>query len=121
MNEIIKFSNIEKERTRIGLSKKNLSEKLGIHEKTYYNWIEGKVDIPSSKLKRMAEFFGVEMEYLISEDVSTSEDITDDAGNCITFEGLDEATKKVRRLNRLLEEADQIIDELKSSKITVKY
>jgi len=118
---IIRFLNIETERNKSGLSKKELSAKLGIHEKTYYNWIEGKVDIPSSGLKRMAEFFGVKMEYLLAEETDTPKAVPAGAEKGITFDGLDEAAKKVRRLNDLLEEAEQIIGELRNSKIAVKY
>lgn len=39
----------------------------------------------------------------------------------ITLEGVDEMLKKIRRLNELLEEAEQLIGELKKSEVTVKY
>ncbi|WP_081034852.1 helix-turn-helix domain-containing protein [Hungatella hathewayi] len=63
--------NIEAERVRKQLSKENLSQKLNVSLKTYYNWISESTDIPSSKLLEMARLFRVTMEYLM---VSVSED-----------------------------------------------
>ncbi len=57
--------NIEAERTRKGWSKEALSKKLRVSLKTYYNWINESVDIPSSKLYAMANLFDVSMEYLL--------------------------------------------------------
>jgi transcriptional regulator with XRE-family HTH domain len=59
------LNNIESERVRNGLSKAELSEKLGVSTKTYYNWINEKTDIPSSLLLKMSCIFNVDMEYLL--------------------------------------------------------
>lgn len=57
--------NIEKERESRGISKEELAKVLNISLKTYYNWINGKTDIPSSKLIDMAEMFNVSIDYLL--------------------------------------------------------
>ena len=51
------LNNIEAERVKNQLTKEEL--------KTYYNWINEDVDIPSKKLLLMSNFFGVSMEYLL--------------------------------------------------------
>ena len=43
------------------------AKEMGITLKTYYNWVNGVTDIPSTKLQKMANFFGVKMEYLLEE------------------------------------------------------
>lgn len=57
--------NIEAERARYRLSKEELSRRLGVSVKTYYNWLNEETDIPSTKLMEMALLFGVTMEYLM--------------------------------------------------------
>lgn len=57
--------NIEAERVRKQLTKEKLASKLGISVKTYYNWINEDVDIPSKKLSYMSRIFGTTMDYLL--------------------------------------------------------
>lgn len=57
--------NIEAERVRKQMTKEETASRFGVSLKTYYNWVNETVDIPSSKLKKMADFFGTEMEYLM--------------------------------------------------------
>ncbi len=57
--------NIEAERARKQMSKEETAKRLGVSTKTYYNWINESVDIPSSKLLEMSRFFGTSMEYLL--------------------------------------------------------
>ncbi|MBM6830352.1 helix-turn-helix transcriptional regulator [Anaerotignum lactatifermentans] len=59
--------NIEVERVRNQMTKEELAKEIGITLKTYYNWINGVTAIPSTKLQKMAKFFGVKMEYLLEE------------------------------------------------------
>ena len=61
------YPNIEAERARNGLSVTELSEKLGICRKTYYNWI-GRGQIPQDKLKLMSDLFNVSSDYLLGLD-----------------------------------------------------
>lgn len=49
------------------MTKEMFAKEMGITLKTYYNWINGATDIPSTKLQKMAKFFGVKMEYLLEE------------------------------------------------------
>ena len=57
--------NIEAERVRYGLSKEELSNKLGVSTRTYYNWVNEETDIPSSCLLKMGEIFKVDIGYLM--------------------------------------------------------
>ncbi|MCI9081448.1 MAG: helix-turn-helix transcriptional regulator [Lachnospiraceae bacterium] len=57
--------NIEAERARKQLTKEETAKHLGVTTKTYYNWINESVDIPSSKLLGMSKLFGASMEYLL--------------------------------------------------------
>ena len=65
--------NVEAERVRNQLTKEDLSEKLNISLKTYYNWINEERDVPSKKLKQMAIIFGTSMDYLMQGCVSVEE------------------------------------------------
>lgn len=57
--------NIETERVGKQMTKEATASKFGVSVKTYYNWINEDVDIPSKKLLLMSDFFGVSMEYLL--------------------------------------------------------
>lgn len=58
--------NIEAERARKGLTKEELSMQLGVSLKTYYNWVNKDMDIPSSSLLKMADMFGTSIDYLLN-------------------------------------------------------
>mgnify|MGYP005926281441 CR=1 FL=1 len=59
--------NIEVAREKSGMSKKELSNFLGISLKTYYNWLNGKNPIPHTALVKMKEKFNVSIEFLVEE------------------------------------------------------
>lgn len=62
----MKYPNIEAERARLGLSLEEMSKKLGVCRKTYYNWVsQGK--IPQKKLETMADIFGVSVDHLLTQ------------------------------------------------------
>lgn len=65
--------NIEAERVRNQFTKEDLSEKLNISLKTYYNWINEERDVPSKKLKQMAIIFGTSMDYLMQGCIGVEE------------------------------------------------
>ena len=61
---MLMYPNIEAERARRGLTVAELTNKLHVCRKTYYNWIaSGK--IPQEKLQAMADLFGVSADYLL--------------------------------------------------------
>ena len=65
------YPNIEAERARNGLTITQLASLLGVSRKSYYNWrIKGK--IPQNKLLKMADIFGVPVEYLLVQKESKS-------------------------------------------------
>ena len=59
------LSSIEAERARNRLTKEELSNKLGISVKTYYNWVYEETDVPSSALIAMSKMFGKRIDYLL--------------------------------------------------------
>jgi transcriptional regulator with XRE-family HTH domain len=59
------YNNIEAERARLGFTKEEVSTRLGISMKTYYNWINGINPIPSTALINMADMFGTDIDYLL--------------------------------------------------------
>ena len=63
------LSNIEAERVRKRMTKEGLSQELGISVKTYYNWINEETDVPSSALIKMSKMFGVDIDYLLNNEV----------------------------------------------------
>lgn len=65
--------NVEAERVRNQLTKEDLSEKLNVSLKTYYNWINEDRDVPSKKLKQMAIIFGTSMDYLMQGCIGVEE------------------------------------------------
>lgn len=61
----MRFSSIEAERARMGLSKEEFAKKIGISAKTYYNWINGINPIPSDSLIKIATLCDVSTDYLL--------------------------------------------------------
>lgn len=60
---------IQIHRKEIGLTQTELGEKLGVKKNAVSKWECGRVEsITASKLKTMAELFGVKVSYLIDED-----------------------------------------------------
>ncbi|RHO23826.1 helix-turn-helix domain-containing protein [Amedibacterium intestinale] len=59
------FPNIEAERARLGYSKVEFAEKLGVETKTYYNWIKGVNPIPSDKLILLSKICNASIDYLL--------------------------------------------------------
>lgn len=59
------YPNIDAERSRHGLTKNALSQKLGVSRKTYYNW-EKRGRIPKNKLVELADLFNVSVDYLLA-------------------------------------------------------
>lgn len=58
------FNNIRAECARNRWSVEELTDKLGIERKTFYNW-EKKQDFPVSALVQMAELFGITTDELL--------------------------------------------------------
>lgn len=59
--------NIEAERARAGMTKNELSEKLGISQKTYGKYVNGS-PISSDVLEKMSELFNCSVDYLLGID-----------------------------------------------------
>ncbi len=69
------LKNIEAERVRYRLSKKELARRLNITVKTYYNWIHEETDAPISKLVILAKMFGTKVDYLVDGMTGVPENI----------------------------------------------
>ena len=67
------YPNINAERARNGLSVEQLSNMLGITRRTFYNWVT-KGRIPQKQLEKMAELFGVSIDYLLMPDSAKKRD-----------------------------------------------
>lgn len=60
----VRYPNIEAERIRSGLTQQELSTRIGITRKCYYNWqLSG--HIPASKILVMADLFDCSTDYLL--------------------------------------------------------
>lgn len=59
---------IKQQRKALGLTQTELGEKLGVQKNAVSKWETGRVDdIPGSKIRAMAELFGVTPSYLIDD------------------------------------------------------
>lgn len=58
------YPNIAAERAKRQMSLDALAKTLGVTRKTIYNW-ENKGKIPAPALERMADLFGVSIDYLL--------------------------------------------------------
>ena len=69
------YPNIEAERVRKGISREKLAEELNVSISTYYNWLTGRTAIPSTDLKKMANIFGANIDYLLTEAVTVGGEV----------------------------------------------
>ena len=60
----MRYPNIAAERAKRQMSLDSLAKSLGVTRKTIYNW-ENNGKIPASALERMADLFGVSIDYLL--------------------------------------------------------
>lgn len=67
------YPNIAAERARKGWSTADLAEKIGVSRKTLYNW-ENSGKIPAVALDKMADLFGVTVDYLLGFDKEVKND-----------------------------------------------
>ena len=62
---------IKMQRKSLGLTQTELGAKLGVQKNAVSKWECGRVDdIPSSKIKVMAQLFGVQPSYLIDDEIT---------------------------------------------------
>lgn len=59
------YSNIDAERARLGWSRVQLAQKLGVSYGTVKNWMNGKTEIPCSKVVEMSQMFRCSTDYLL--------------------------------------------------------
>ena len=62
------YPNINAERSRRKLTIEELAKALGVTRKTVYNWMVH-VNIPQSKLEKMAEMFDCSIDYLLQRSI----------------------------------------------------
>lgn len=61
----MKYPNIEAERARIGMTKIDVAQHIGVTVDTIKNWQSDKTEIPASKLVALADLFNVTTDYLL--------------------------------------------------------
>lgn len=59
------YPNMEAERARLGMTKREFAKRLGASTNSYYNWINGKNPIPSNALIKMSKMCGAKVDYLL--------------------------------------------------------
>lgn len=59
------FPNIDAERARLGWSRVDLANHLGISYSTLKNWLRGSTEIPASKITEMSKLFHCSTDYLL--------------------------------------------------------
>lgn len=59
------FPNIDAERARLGMSKVDLARELNVSYSTLKSWMNGKTEMPCSKIIAMTKLFGVSSDYLL--------------------------------------------------------
>ena len=64
MKNNYKYPNIESERVKHNLTQEELTKKLGIERKTYYNW-QSNGKMPISVLVAIADLFNCSADYLL--------------------------------------------------------
>ena len=65
MKREVKLLNVEAERIKHEMSRKELCALLGVALRTYQNWLSGKSEMPLSKLLILAETWGKSLDYLL--------------------------------------------------------
>lgn len=58
------MTNIRSERARMGLTQKNLADRLEVDERTISNWETEATPVPSTKAIEMSNIFGCSTDYL---------------------------------------------------------
>lgn len=82
-------------RESMNLTQTELGDRLGVKKNAVSKWECGRVeDIPTSKIKAMANLFGVKASYLI-EDEESKKEVSDDDIQFALFGGKDEITEKM--------------------------
>ena len=96
-----------------GLSQQALAEQIGLHYRTLQNWENGHGDISIGKAKKLAEYFGVSVGYLLGfDDVSVNNGITDliaKINKWAISHGLDKGNPKIEWM-KVTEEIGEIRD-----------
>lgn len=82
-------------RESMNLTQTELGERLGVKKNAVSKWECGRVeDIPTSKIKAMANLFGVKPSYLIDDDEEETV-VTEDDIQFALFGGRDDITEKM--------------------------
>lgn len=62
------FPNIKAEIARNDMNYRSTAAELGVSVNTLKNWMNGRTEIPASKILKMARFFNCTTDYLLSND-----------------------------------------------------
>ena len=75
-NEIIRYGCLKSLRLERGLSQEQLAGELDMHKTTYTNYEQGKHSLPLDMACKLADFYGVSLDYLAGRTDSRETDKT---------------------------------------------
>lgn len=106
-------------RKEVGLSQGELAEEVGVSYRTIQNWENGVNQIKPDKAQLLADYFGVEVSYLLGYDVdNTFSDLITKVNEWADDRNLKQADPKIQWM-RITEEVGEIRDVLlKPTKFT---
>jgi transcriptional regulator with XRE-family HTH domain len=114
---------IKKLRTDKKVNVKELVQKLNTEERTYYNWEEGKNQIPLDKLQELATYYQMTIDEVVNyaNQAQTFNNITtNQKGNGFVFEQSDKETIAkqltiIENLTTLLTNAQKELEQLRKN------
>ena len=71
-------------RARVNLSRREVAEKLGIHQQSLYNWEKNSEKLPLEIAKKLSELYQYPIKYIY---VGTQDEYINDLNNVVTEEG----------------------------------
>lgn len=100
-------------RNQLGLTQTQLGERLGVQKNAVSKWERGRVeDIPTSKLRAMAQLFEVPVSYLIDDASTAASDKVGEKKNIVRIAGRDgryiEREMSDQQIDLLLAMVDQM-------------
>ncbi len=110
-------------RKSCGLTQKEVAEQVGVNQNTYSYWENEKTHIDSSSLKKIAEIFGVSVDYLLGNDVPCQVASPNGNHNTVTTGDIhiSQATPLRGEQEKLLSVYDSLDDVSKTQLMSVAY
>lgn len=104
------MNNLKLLRKSRGMTRVELAEKIRVTKLTILNWEHGTHEIKGSNAKKLADYFGVSIPYLLGYDTdNTFSDLIDKVNEWATSHGLDKSNPKTQWM-KVTEEVGEIRD-----------